>query len=93
MRSHGAVAPRPRWSSPKDAPPAIRRCRPLLGTLVEITGDRIEHLEAGFAAIERVHGLMSAHLPDSELSRLNRDGARAPVPLSAWTAAVLARAL
>ena len=60
----------------------VRRARPLLGTRVEIgvTGagsDESLHaaIDAGFAAIERVHSLMSYHDSESELSRLNRDAA------------------
>lgn len=67
-----------------------RRCRPWLGTLVEIEADCVAAIEAGFAAIERAHTLMSAHEPMSELSRLNR-GER--VKISPDTRAVLDRAL
>ncbi len=70
-----------------------RRCRPLLGTFVEIAADRLEFIEAGFEAIATVHTLMSAHQPGSDLSRLNRCGLDGPVPLHPWTAAVLRRAL
>ncbi len=65
-----------------------RRCRPLLGTFVEIVVKddnttqahhaRLDEpkarqaIDAAFAAIERVHTLMSFHDPDSEVSRLNR---------------------
>lgn len=68
------------------------RCRPLLGTFVEIDADRPDAIEAGFAAIERIHALMSAHEAGSELSRLNRSTPAAPVHLSSDTSAVLARA-
>lgn len=68
----------------------IRRCRPWLGTLVEIEADCVEAIEAGFAAIERIHTLMSAHQPTGELSRLNR-GER--VEISPDIRAVLDRAL
>lgn len=70
-----------------------RRCRPLLGTYVEIECDRAEAIERGFAAIERVHRLMSAHEPDSELSRTNRFAHLRPVPVAAETFEVLERAL
>ena len=57
----------------------LRRAKPLLGTLVEIGlahGDLHEHhssaiVESGFAAIARIHQLMSNHDPVSELSQLN----------------------
>lgn len=68
----------------------MRRCRPWLGTLVEIEADEAAAIEAGFHAVERIHRLMSAHEPDSELSRLNR-GQR--VALSPDTRAVMDRAL
>jgi thiamine biosynthesis lipoprotein len=58
----------------------MRRARPLLGTIVEIAATANQSAEslhsaidAGFAAIERVHALMSFQDPGSELSRLNRN--------------------
>ena len=71
----------------------IRRCRPLLGTFVEITADATDAIEAGFAAIARIHELMSAHEQASELSRINRVAHREPVEVSAETREVLERAL
>ena len=60
-------------------PVRVRRARPLLGTIVEIevgAEQAVSHLhaaiDAGFAAIEQVHGLMSYQDARSELSRLNR---------------------
>jgi len=70
-----------------------RRCRPSLGTFVEIECDSEPAIEAAFAAIERVHRLMSAHEPDSDLSRINRFAHLAPVAVDEWTAWVLERAL
>jgi len=72
---------------------SVRRCRPLLGTFVEIDSDRPDAIDAAFDAIERVHALMSAHDPDSELSHINRFAHLAPVAVSGWTAAVIERAL
>ena len=69
----------------------MRRCRPLLGTFVEIDADR--GIEAGFAAIERVHRLMSAHEPDSDVSRINRFAHIEPIAVDPWTARVIERAL
>jgi thiamine biosynthesis lipoprotein len=53
------------------------KVRPLLGTLVEIAVSAkaaLPHIhaciDAAFAAIERVHALMSYQDPDSELSRI-----------------------
>ena len=57
----------------------IRRCRPLLGTFVKVTtsGSKAASLERGinaaFAAIEKVHRVMSFHDPDSDVSRMNRE--------------------
>lgn len=49
-------------------------------------------IEAGFAAIGEIHRLMSFHEPDSDVSRLNRAGARNPVAVDPDTFAVLTRA-
>ncbi|MEO5641283.1 MAG: FAD:protein FMN transferase [Sphingomicrobium sp.] len=71
----------------------MKRCRPLLGTFVEIETDSAEAIDRAFAAIERVHMLMSAHDPASELSLVNRLAHREPVTISRWTAAVVGRSL
>ena len=71
----------------------MRRCRPLLGTFVEIECDQPAGIDAGFAAIESIHRLMSAHEADSELSLINRVGHLGWVELSEPTAAVLVRAI
>src|SRR5215467_13495211 len=74
---------------------SIIRARPLLGTFVEITargsdGRQLERaVDAAFAVIERVHGLMSYHEPHSDVSRLNRANGGAPVVIHEWTVAVL----
>jgi FAD:protein FMN transferase len=76
----------------------IRRCQPLLGTFVEIRASGPGEIElhrlvdAAFAAVERIQGLMSAHDPDSELSRLNNEGACRPLTVSSDTFSVLRRA-
>jgi thiamine biosynthesis lipoprotein len=69
------------------------RCRPLLGTFVEVNADRGEAIDAAFAAIERVHRLMSAHEPDSDISRINRFAHVDPIHVDPWTALVIERAL
>src|ERR671933_2863876 len=71
----------------------MRRCRPLLGTFVEIEADDGAAIDAGFAAVERVHRLMSAHEPDSDLSRINRFAHVKAVEVHGWTSIVLERAL
>jgi FAD:protein FMN transferase len=69
----------------------IRRCRPLLGTFVEITvrGKGIVDLErvidAAFAAVAEVHQLMSFHDPQSDVSRMNRDAFPKGVTVHPWT--------
>ncbi len=78
--------------------PELRRCRPLLGTFVEITargaasGVLATGVDAAFAALVRVQSLLSYHEPSSELSRLNREAARGPVRVDDWTFRVLALA-
>ncbi len=77
----------------------VRRARPLLGTIVEITiagpDSLATHraLNAAFGAIERVQARMSYHDPESELSRLNRDAVRRSILLSRPLATVLRTAL
>jgi thiamine biosynthesis lipoprotein len=76
----------------------IRRARPLLGTFVEIAAVGAQHagleaaIEAAFAAIAKVHRLMSFHDPASDVSRLNREAATHPVRVDAWTWNVIAAA-
>jgi thiamine biosynthesis lipoprotein len=71
----------------------LRRCRPLLGTFVEIAADFEPAIDSAFAAVERVHRLMSAHERDSDLSRINRFGHSRQVAVDPSTARVLERAL
>lgn len=67
------------------------RCKPLLGTYVEISADQgsNEAIENAFAAIERVQSLMSFHNPNSELSQINARSHLEPVEVHDWTFAVL----
>ena len=73
----------------------IRRCRPLLGTFVEVatSGTNSASLEraitAAFAAIEKVHRLMSFHDPHSDVSRMNREAFPKSVIVHPWTWKVL----
>lgn len=71
----------------------VARCRPLLGTFVEIISDDGAAIDAAFAAIEMVHLLMSAHDQASELSRINRMAHEQSVALHPWTEQVIRRAL
>ena len=73
----------------------VRRARPLLGTLVEITaaGESqaavMRAIDAGFAAVTKVEALMSFHDRHSQLSRLNRLAHRTAVRVHPWTWNVL----
>ena len=72
-----------------------RRARPHLGTLVDITLDEPDEaraqaaFEAAFASVARVHHLMSAHDPDSELRRLSESAHWRAVRVHPDTARVL----
>jgi thiamine biosynthesis lipoprotein len=73
----------------------VRRCRPLLGTFVEIQafGTNVAKLEsaveAAFLPIAQVHRLMSFHDPESEISCMNRDACYKAVRVHSWTGRVL----
>jgi FAD:protein FMN transferase len=78
----------------------LARCRPLLGTYVEITleGDLndaqlIEISQLGFAAIEHIQELMSFHSNTSELTRINRHAHLEPQAISVLTFELLQHAL
>jgi len=76
----------------------MRRARPLLGTYVDIEASGAADavldaaVNAAFAAVARVHRLMSFHDPRSDVSRLNRRAACEPVSVDRWTATVLRQA-
>ena len=79
---------------------SVKRCRPQLGTFVEITlsGRQSEtalHKAAdkAFEMIGCVQSLMSFHDSASEVSRLNQCGHLAPLAVHPWTWRVLAAAL
>jgi thiamine biosynthesis lipoprotein len=69
----------------------IRRCKPLLGTFVEIaayengTVDLKSAIDAAFAAVAEVHRLMSFHDPQSDVSRMNREAFPKGVTVHPWT--------
>jgi len=73
----------------------MRRCRPLLGTFVEIMiKDQMEafHTELiseAFASIELVQKLMGFHQHQSELSKINHAAHLRPIQIHPWTAQVL----
>lgn len=78
---------------------SIRRARSLLGTFVEIAiadepqDDLDSAFEAAFAAVAKVHELMSFHDANSDVSKLNREAFEHPVMVDAWTYHVLQDAL
>lgn len=81
------------------AAPAIEhleQMRYAMGTLwtVEAEGPKpASAVEAAFAEVKRLDAALSTYKPDSELSRLNREGSRGWVGVSPETAALVARAL
>lgn len=74
----------------------VRRCRPLLGTLVDIRIEGLGERDAGtaveqaFAEIAHVHRLMSFHDGDSDVSRLHRAPAGTVIAIDSRTVEVLA---
>jgi FAD:protein FMN transferase len=78
---------------------SVRRARPLLGTLVEISiGDplhpNVEHaIDAAFGTVTKVHRLMSFHEDESDVGRLNRLAHLRPIAVDPWTFKVLETAL
>lgn len=74
---------------------ALRRARPALGTLVEISVEglpqaaALQALEAAFAEVAAVQRCMSFHAPDSDLARLHRAAPGSAVRVDARTHAVL----
>ena len=71
----------------------------IMGTLVRVEiqheqdSRRLAASQAVFAEMHRLDAMLSPHLADSELSRLNRRAGRAPVEVSGELAALLQRAL
>jgi thiamine biosynthesis lipoprotein len=78
---------------------SMRRARPWLGTLVEIYAEapRQRDLDGGivaaFACIERIHRALTAHDPESELSRVNRGAVSRVQAISSDLRSVLVCAL
>src|SRR5262249_6629910 len=64
--------------------------RPLLGTFVDIACQGSpDDIDRAFAAIEKVHRLMSFHDRQSDVSRMNRDAFHRSVGIDPWTWRVL----
>src|SRR5262249_4163001 len=80
----------------QSAQDSLKRARPLLGGFVEIAASGAEStdmataVEAAFAAVARVHRLMSFHDPGSDVSRLNREAKAGAIAVDPWTFEVLA---
>jgi thiamine biosynthesis lipoprotein len=100
--AHATHRPRalaPGFVAPAPASGWIKREEAIMGTSisVELWSDDATAGEAAIDAVmaemHRIDRLMSPHKPDSELSRINRDAAHAPVPLSAEMARLLSRAV
>jgi len=74
---------------------ALRRARPLLGTLVEVTAhgacevQLMQAVDAAFDTIALVQRLMSFHDAASDVGRMNRLAHRAAVRVHPWTWKVL----
>ncbi len=77
----------------------IERARLGLGTLVRIgveaadAADAEAALDRGFAALAGIHNLMSFHSPTSDVSRLNREAALAPLRVDRATVEVVRQGL
>lgn len=69
----------------------LTRCRPLLGTFVEITvpGEAASSIDAAFAAMAHVHARMSFHEPGSDLARLREAAPGVAVTVAPETVQVL----
>lgn len=85
--------------SPSPLPIVVKRTQMHMGTLVAITavasdksvGDRA--MQAAFDEIKRLEQLLSTWRSDSELSRVNQEAGRRPVPVSRETLELVARSL
>ncbi len=77
----------------------FERARPLLGTRVDIKVgglteiDAQQTIDAGFAIVANIHGLMSFHEAASDVSTLNRDASREAVTVNPHTYEVIRCAL
>ena len=68
------------------------RCKPLLGTFVEISIKQDEGqvaIDNAFSAIQKVHNLMGFHNPQSELSHINEQAHLEAVEIHPWTAQIM----
>src|SRR5579875_3350604 len=76
-------------------PQPVERAQPWLGTVVNIraeglsAADAHSALSAAFEEIALIHRLMSFHQPQSDVSRLNREGSIRPISVHPHTLDVL----
>jgi FAD:protein FMN transferase len=76
-----------------------RRSQFLMGTLVEISVIEkdeklaITAIQQAFREIRRMENLMSNHIPDSEVSKINQAAGKDPVPISKELVTVIQRSL
>lgn len=84
------------WRMPVDAGEQLTtRCRPLLGTFVEITVPESfgTAVDAAFAVIAHIHDRMSFHEPTSDLAALRRAAPGQTVAVDRETVAVMRMAI
>ena len=70
----------------------MKRCKPLLGTFVEISTKQEnseEAIELAFLAIKKVQSLMSFHDQQSELSTINREAHIRTISIDPWTSQII----
>ena len=65
------------------------RCKPLLGTYVEISADSDDAIDQAFSVIQLVQDLMGFHNPKSELSQINARAHLEQISVHEWTFEVL----
>lgn len=77
----------------------LKREEAILGTSIQVElwcedrGDGDRAIDAVMAEMHRINRTMSPHLPDSELSIINRDAGQAAVPISDEMFSLLSRAI
>ncbi|MBH0179171.1 MAG: FAD:protein FMN transferase [Nitrospira sp.] len=77
----------------------VKRAQMHMGTLVTITAVAADleaghkAIQAGFNDIKRLEQLLSTWIPESELSRVNAEAGRRPVPVSRETLDLVARSM
>jgi thiamine biosynthesis lipoprotein len=65
------------------------RCKPLLGTYVEISADADDAIDQAFLAIQLIQDLMGFHNPKSEISKINARAHLESIEVHDWTFQVL----